>query len=91
MAYLSVDHARCEALFASALQRSDVVTAVSVATAISDALRQFGPDGCASRMAQEFGEHPETACERMRWARQLVGDLGANQPSETSSSVELTA
>jgi hypothetical protein len=29
-------------------------------------------------MAQEFGDHPEAAVERMRWVRQLVGGLPAN-------------
>jgi len=91
MTNLGVDRARCEALFASALQRSDIVTASTVAAAISEALRQFGPDGCASRMAEEFGEHPETACERMRWARHLVDELGAGRPTETTATVELTA
>ncbi|HYZ57779.1 MAG TPA: hypothetical protein VE733_30350, partial [Streptosporangiaceae bacterium] len=30
---------------------------------------------CASHMAQEFGDHPETAAHRMRWVRQVTGDL----------------
>jgi hypothetical protein len=28
-------------------------------------------------MAQEFGDHPQEACERMRWAREVVDDLSA--------------
>jgi hypothetical protein len=28
-------------------------------------------------MAQEFGDHPETAADRMRWIRQLAGQLPA--------------
>jgi hypothetical protein len=63
--------ARHEALFASALQPSDTPTAAMIAGAISSAIHQFGPRGCAARMAQEFGDHPETAAARMRWARQL--------------------
>jgi hypothetical protein len=35
---------------------------------------QFGTRGCAGRMAQEFGDHPEAAAERMRWIRQLVAE-----------------
>jgi hypothetical protein len=26
-------------------------------------------------MAQEFGDHPESACERMRWAGELTSRL----------------
>ena len=71
---LNVNDARCEALFASRLQPSDAPTADMVATAISRAVQQFGAGGCAGRMAQEFGDHPEEAAERMRWVRQLVAD-----------------
>jgi hypothetical protein len=28
-------------------------------------------------MAQEFGDHPEAAMDRMRWVRELVGGLPA--------------
>jgi hypothetical protein len=73
----NVDDARCEALFASGLQRSDALTAASVAEAISGAVRRFGTRGCAGRMAQEFGDHPQTAAERMRWARQLAAKTTA--------------
>ena len=44
----------------------------SVAAAISRAVRRFGTRGCVSRMAQEFGDHPQAAAERMRWVRQLA-------------------
>jgi hypothetical protein len=46
---LNVDDAWCEALFASALQRSAAPTAESVAAAISRAVRRFGTRGCVSR------------------------------------------
>jgi hypothetical protein len=74
---------QCEALFASTLQGSDAVTAEAAKTAISSTVRQLGRDGCASRMAQEFGDHPESARDRMRWARHLVGELshGAAAPA----------
>jgi hypothetical protein len=67
--------ARYAALFTSALQRSDTPTPEMVAEAISAMLTRLGRDGCASRMAQEFGDHPEQACERMRWARYLTDEL----------------
>jgi hypothetical protein len=72
MAWLNVNDARCEALFASRLQPSDAPTPEAVRAEISAAIRQFGIRGCASRMAREFGDHPEAALDRMRWARQQV-------------------
>ena len=69
---MTADGSRCEALFASALQRSDAPTADVVAETIARTVRQFGARGCACRMAQEFGDHPEAAAERMRWVRQLI-------------------
>jgi hypothetical protein len=63
---------RCQALFSSTLQPSDAPTADMVATAISRAVQQFGIGGCAGRMAQEFGDHPDAAATRMRWARRLI-------------------
>jgi hypothetical protein len=67
-----------EALFASGLQPSDAPTAETVAAAITVAIRQFGIHGCVGRMAQEFGDHPEAAAERMRWVRRLAA-AGINQ------------
>jgi len=70
-----VNEAVCEALFASPLQPSDVLTAETVADAIGSTVRRLGPAGCASQMAQEFGDHPDEATHRMRWVRELTGDL----------------
>ena len=67
-----VTDTRCQALFASTLQRSDAPGAASVAEAVTATVRQFGAEGCASRMAQEFGDHPEAAATRMRWVRSLL-------------------
>jgi hypothetical protein len=66
------DDAACEALFASGLQLSNAPTAETVSEAITVAIRQFGIRGCIGRMAQEFGDHPEAAAERMRWVRRLA-------------------
>jgi len=68
----NVTDARCQALFASTLQRSDKPGADIVAEAITATTRQLGAEGCTSRMAQEFGDHPEAATERMRWVRSLL-------------------
>jgi len=72
MPHLNINAVRSEALFASALQRSDEPSLGQVQEAVTRAVREFGSQGCAARVAQEFGDHPETAVLRMRWARQLV-------------------
>jgi hypothetical protein len=69
--------ARCTALFVSDLQRSDATDADALAELICRAVRRFGVRGCSGRMAQEFGDHPEAARDRMKWIRQLVGEAAA--------------
>ena len=64
-----------DALFASALQRSDNPDAGQVRQATAAAVRAYGGPGCAERVAQEFGDHPENAVMRMRWARALVSEV----------------
>ena len=79
LAMTRLDEARCEALFASGLQPSEAPTAGMVAAAITRVVRQFGAGGCAGRMAQEFGDHPDAAARRMRWVRQLVQAAARSQ------------
>jgi hypothetical protein len=64
-----------EALFASALQRSDKPCPDQVRKAVAAAIRAYGGCWCAERVAQEFGDHPETAVERMRWARAVADEV----------------
>ena len=52
MYHLSINAVRSEALFASALQRSDTPRAGRVQQAIARAVREFGSRGCALRVAQ---------------------------------------
>ena len=75
---LTTSTTRADALFASPLQRSDKPTPAQVRQAIAAALAAFGIQGCAARVAQAYGDHPETAVLRMRWARATVaGTSGA--------------
>ena len=69
---LTISAARADALFASPLQRSDEPSPAQVHQAIAAAVAAFGIRGCAARVAQAYGEHPETAVPRMRWARAAV-------------------
>ena len=81
---LDMDGTRCQALFSSGLQPSDAPTADMVATAISRAVQQFGIGGCAGRMAQEFGDHPDAAAKRMRWVRQLLAQRPVTRQRATA-------
>ena len=85
MTQLNVTGVLCEALFASTLQPSDAPTADMVAEAITRTVQRLGADGCAGQMAQEFGDHPGLAAERMRWARQLAArPLAEDRPPSGS-------
>jgi hypothetical protein len=72
MSAINVNAVRCEALFVSPLQPSDAPSAPLVRAEIRRTVRDLGSRGCAARVAQEFGDHPEAAILRMRWAREAV-------------------
>ncbi|MFI5959271.1 hypothetical protein [Cryptosporangium sp. NPDC051539] len=64
---------KAEALFVSVLQPSDASSSAQLEAAIESSLEQFGgPSGCAQRLAAEFGDHPEIAVPRMRWALEAL-------------------
>ena len=70
---LSIGGLQADALFASGLQRSDEPSGSQVRQAVATAIRELGCRGCAARVAQEYGDHPETAVIRMRWSRAAAG------------------
>ena len=72
----SIRALHADALFASTLQGSDEVNVGLIHQAITVSLDAYGGAGCAGRVAQEFGDHPEAAAARMRWARATVAILG---------------
>ena len=71
-----------DAIFASALQRTDKPSAGQVRQAVAAAVRAFGYSGCAERVAEEFGDHPETAVIRMRGARAVACEALADSVLE---------
>jgi hypothetical protein len=75
MSLTSLNVVRCEALFASSMQRCDDAELDSVRTVITRAVRELGIRGCAAQVAQEFGDHPDMAVLRMCWARGVVALL----------------
>ncbi len=64
--------ARAEALFTSQLPTGSQPTQAVIDTAVRVAVRAFGVRGCAGRVATEYGDHPELAVARMRWARDVI-------------------
>jgi hypothetical protein len=69
---LSISAVRADVLFAPALQRSNEPSAGQVQQAVFVAIGALGDRGCAARVAQAYGEHPEIAVTRMCWARAAV-------------------
>jgi hypothetical protein len=65
--------ARAEALFTSDLSASREPNTVEITDAIRRALRSHGGTrGCAAEVAAAYGDRPETAAPRMRWACAVV-------------------
>jgi hypothetical protein len=70
--------ARAEALFASDLSARCEYTQIEVAAAIRHAISAHnGILGCVAEVAAAYGEHPETAARRMRWARTVIESFQA--------------
>jgi hypothetical protein len=86
---LTIYHPGTSAIWAdaSALQRSDNPGAGQVHKAIAAAVRAYGGLGCVQRVAQEFGDHPEAAVDRMRWARAVAGELFASPSAPPQQSL----
>ncbi len=82
MAYPSTQTLWADAVFASGLQRCDEPSAGQVRQSAVAAIRAFGSLGCAGRVAQEFGDHPETAVIRMRWAHAVTHEAFAVETPE---------
>ena len=82
MPRLSINASQADAIFASWLQLGDKPSAGQVRQAVAAAIRAFGYSGCAERVAQEFGDHPETAVARMRWARAVARETFADSAPE---------
>jgi hypothetical protein len=81
MLHLDICAVWADALFVSALQRSEEPSTDQVRHAVIAAVRAFGSQGCAERVAQEFGDHPETAAARMRWALKVASEAFTSRPA----------
>lgn len=68
--------ARAEALFSSDVSACSPIAAQEVKDAIRRAVRlNGGVRGCAAQVAAAYGDYPETAAPRMRWARNVVDSV----------------
>jgi type IV secretory pathway TrbL component len=82
--------ARAEALFTSDLSATSRPTPAQVDGAIQAAVRKYGGTrGCAAQMAAAFGDYPEMAAPRMRWARAVVESAYA-QPARVAAGLGST-
>ncbi|GGQ50317.1 hypothetical protein [Couchioplanes azureus] len=72
MTAVESDDIRYEALFVSDLQSSQDPSPELIRAAVSETVGRLGEQRCAELVAQEFGEHPDCALGRMRWARHAV-------------------
>ena len=68
--------ARAAALFASDLPAGSRPSVALVEAAIARSVRlRGGTRGCVALLAAAYGDCPETAAPRMRWARGVVQDV----------------
>lgn len=78
---LSVRVARAEALFVSSIQTVDHPNKHQLGQAVAKTVRDHGTRGCTALVAQEYGDHPETAVARMRWC---LAEVAAAWPARRS-------
>lgn len=62
-----------EALFASDVPTGEKLSPAETSDAVERALHRYGGfDECAVELAGAYGDCPETAAARMRWANEIV-------------------
>jgi hypothetical protein len=73
--------ARAQVLAVSAVSAADQLDRSAADAAIrATVLAHGGVNGCVAALAHEFGERPETAPLRMRWAKRMVATVYAGAP-----------
>ena len=73
--------ARAEALFTSAVPTGTALTRTRLQAVVSAAVRTHGGvRACAAEMAAAYGERPEAAASRMRWALRVVAQADRRRP-----------
>jgi hypothetical protein len=76
MARPELRDARAEILALAPVSSTERLDRASADRLIRRTLRRYGGvRRCVAALAYEFGEHPETICPRMGWARRMVAAL----------------
>jgi len=85
-----LDIARTRALALSTVSAHQPLDRAATEEVIRRTMRSHGGvRGCAAAIAQQYGEHPELAAPRMRWASQRVAAL--YQPASPPRCVRIKA
>ncbi|MET7396349.1 hypothetical protein ABZS66_22995 [Dactylosporangium sp. NPDC005572] len=71
MTIREVNPVLCMALFVSDAPKTYDLDDAAVRDAVDRTLERLGPDECYARAAQEFGDHPEVALDRITWTREM--------------------
>jgi hypothetical protein len=66
----TVEELAAEALFVSHLQPSECPSRKTLEDTVTAMILQHGTEGCAGEVAEEFGDHPESAVRRMCWVNE---------------------
>ena len=83
--------ARAAALFVSDLSVTNEPTGAQVTAAIRSALRGHGGTrACVADVAAAYGDYPELAARRMRWARRVIEQV-YQRPSLTRHHLAMAA
>jgi len=75
---------RAAALFVSTLQPSESPSPDQVRSNVSTTLLRLGLRGCSAQVAEEFGDHADTAAARMRWSLAAIDKAYPAPPNSTS-------
>ena len=81
----TVQELAAEALFVSDLQPSECPNRQKLEDTVTAMILRHGSDGCAAAVAEEFGDHPESAVRRMSWVRQELRTVTFNQRQRHAS------
>ena len=76
----SVQSEYAYAVFASSIEPGDGLSVAELEELVLATLSARGASGCAACAAREFGDHPEAAVARMRWALVVAGALVGGPP-----------
>lgn len=75
----TVQELAAEALFVSNLQPSEYPSRKMLTDTVAAMILRHGSDGCAAVVAEEFGDHPESAVRRMCWVREELRTVAVKQ------------